>query len=105
MSRSSTSILALGLVSMLSLGFGARATWAMPASPDWRGAEKAMGLPGVNLPGGVFKIGIPRRDLHVRMGNVEVKTALALGGWLGMMPMPNGEVMGMGDVFLTNPEV
>lgn len=105
MPRSHNRFLAVGLGLMLSLGPGTRAALAQEGSPDWRGAEKAIGLPGVALLGGVFKIGIPRRDLRVKMGNVEVKPALALGGWLGMMPTAGGEVMGMGDIFLTAPEV
>lgn len=104
MSRSVVSLLALGLGLSVSCGVPAGLAAEDPA-PDWSGAVKAMGLSGSHFPGGVFKIGIPRRDLHVTLGGVTVKPALALGGWLGMIPMSGGEVMGMGDLVLTVPEV
>jgi hypothetical protein len=34
------------------------------------------------MPGGVYRVGLPRSDLHVTLDGVEVKPALALG-WLG----------------------
>jgi hypothetical protein len=55
-------------------------------------------------PGGVYKIGLPRSDLHVVLDGVEVKPALALGSWLAFEPMGK-EAMVMGDLVLTEQEV
>jgi hypothetical protein len=45
-----------------------------------------------------------RSDLQVTLEGVTIKPALALGGWLGFEPMPDGAVV-MGDLVLTETEV
>ena len=34
------------------------------------------------MPGGVYRVGMPRTDLHVTLDGVELKPTLALGSWL-----------------------
>jgi hypothetical protein len=41
------------------------------------------------MPGGVYRIGLPRTDLKVVLNGVELKTALALGSWLDLS-VPGG---------------
>ena len=49
---------------------------------DWTQVESALGRKGALQPGNVYKFGLPRTDLKVKVGDVSVKPALALGGWL-----------------------
>jgi hypothetical protein len=66
--------------------------------------SKTLGHSASVQPGDVFKVGLPRTDLHVRVGQVEIKPALALGGWLAFKETNHG-VMVMGDLVLTEDEV
>ena len=63
-----------------------------------------MGKPGTLQPDGVYKISLPRTDLHVKVGEVELKPALALGSWIAFRRMA-AETMVMGDLVLTEDEV
>lgn len=71
---------------------------------DWKPVADAIGKPGTVQPDGVYKIGLPRTDLHVKVGDVEVKPTLALGSWLAFRKMV-AETMVMGDLVLTEDEV
>ena len=52
------------------------------------------------MPGGVYRVGLPRTDLHVTLDGVAIKPTLALGSWLAFQS--NGDVtMVMGDLVLT----
>ncbi len=55
-------------------------------------------------PGDVYKVGLPRTDLHVKVGDVEIKPALALGGWLAFKQAEHGAMV-MGDLVLSEDEV
>jgi len=55
-------------------------------------------------PGDVYKVSLPRTDMKVTVGGVELKPALALGSWLAFKK--TGEMtMVMGDLVLTEDEV
>lgn len=74
------------------------------ASPDqWQAVAKALGKEG-SVQGEVYKVGLPRTDLKVSVGDVAVKPALALGSWLAFKPMGE-QTMAMGDLVLTEDEV
>ena len=75
-----------------------------PAATDWKPIEQAIGKAGTIQPDGVYKIGLPRTDLHVKVGDVEVKPTLALGSWIAFRKMA-AETMVMGDLVLTEDEV
>jgi Domain of Unknown Function (DUF1259) len=66
--------------------------------------EQAIGKPGSIQPDGVYKIGLPRTDLHVKVGDVEVKPTLALGSWVAFQKRV-AETIAMGDLVLTEDEV
>jgi len=51
--------------------------------------------------GGVHRYGIS--DLQVTLDGVVIRPALALGGWLGFAPAPDGAIV-MGDLVLTESE-
>jgi len=74
------------------------------APADWKQVEQAIGKAGNVQPDGVYKIGLPRTDLHVKVGDVEVKPTLALGSWVAFRKMA-AETMVMGDLVLTEDEV
>jgi hypothetical protein len=77
---------------------------ASAAEVDWSKVDEAIGKPGANQPGGVHKFGLPRSDLKVTVDGVAIKPTLALGSWIGFMPMGNG-AMFMGDLVLTENEI
>ena len=56
------------------------------------------------MPGGVYRIGLPRSDLKVVLDGVELKTALALGSWLAFQSQGD-QAQVMGDLGLTADQV
>jgi len=96
----------------LSIAF-AGATCALliaSASPSlaqdarWQAVAQALGKAGTEMPGGIYRIGLPRTDLHVTLDGIELKPTFALGSWVAFMPMGN-RAMVMGDLVLTENEV
>ena len=61
----------------------------------------------VNLqPGDVYKVGFPRTDLKVTLGNLRIELGLALGSWAAFKKVGEGdEAMVMGDLVLLTAEV
>jgi hypothetical protein len=49
---------------------------------DWKAVEQALGKAGSMQAGDVYKVSLPRSDLKVTVGGVELKPALALGSWV-----------------------
>lgn len=75
-----------------------------PVAVDWKAVEAALGKPGSAQPGNVYKFGLPRTDLMVQVGSVQVKPTLALGAWLAFQPMAT-DTRVMGDLVLLEDEV
>jgi uncharacterized protein DUF1259 len=71
---------------------------------DWSATDRALGRPGKPQPGEVQKYSFARSDLHVTVGSVAVKPALALGGWVAFKG-GGGKSMAMGDLVLTETEI
>lgn len=90
----------LGLIGMLTLAAPARA-----AEPWEQAVAAAIGRPGTEMPGGVYRIGLPRSDLKVTLDGVTIKPALALGSWLAFVGHGQDQAMVMGDLVLTDTEV
>ncbi|HEY7579948.1 MAG TPA: DUF1259 domain-containing protein [Acetobacteraceae bacterium] len=74
------------------------------AQPDWSKVSAALGKSGTEMPGDVYRVGLPRTDLHVTLDGVELKPGFALGSWLAFRPEGN-ETMVMGDLVLTETEI
>ena len=55
-------------------------------------------------PGDVYKVSLPRSDLQVTAGGVQIKPALALGSWVAFKKAGD-TTMVMGDLVLTEDEV
>lgn len=82
---------------------------------DWSAVESVFGKKGMVQDNG-FKIGFPRSDLKVKVGDFAVEPGFALGSWIGFldvgksmkgnkaMKMEN-QVMMMGDLVLLDTEV
>jgi hypothetical protein len=74
------------------------------AAPDWNAVGQALGKAGTEMAGGVYRVGLPRTDLHVQLGDIELKPTFALGSWVAFAPMGD-QTMVMGDLVLTEDEV
>jgi Domain of Unknown Function (DUF1259) len=74
------------------------------AEPDWKAVAQALGKEGAVQGGSVYRVGLPRTDLKVKLDGVDIKPGFALGSWLAFMPMGD-EAMAMGDLVLTGEEV
>src|ERR1041385_5577308 len=74
------------------------------AAQDWKPVEDAMSRPGVAQAGDVYRFNFPRGDMHVMVGDVAIKPAFALGGWVAFKK--HGDAfMAMGDLVLADSEV
>jgi hypothetical protein len=73
------------------------------AAPDWNAVATALGKSGTDM-NGVYRVGLPRTDLHVTLDGVVLKPTLALGSWLVFSPMGDKSVV-MGDLVLTEAEI
>jgi hypothetical protein len=70
----------------------------------WSAVDQALGRPGTTQPDGVRRYAFPRSDLKVQLDGVQIRPALALGGWLAFQPMGSSAVV-MGDLVLTPDDV
>jgi hypothetical protein len=70
---------------------------------DWKKIDEVLGRSGA-LTGDVHRYGFPRTDLRVTLDGVDIKPALALGGWVAFKPSHDG-VMMMGDIVLLETEI
>jgi len=95
------SVLSLSIVGAFFLGWSSH---AQQPSFDWTPIGAALGKPGTVQPDGVYKISLPRNDLQVKVGDVQIKPALALGSWVAFRKMA-AQTMVMGDLVLTEDEV
>jgi len=78
------------------------ASWA--SDTQWSAVADALGKSGTEMPGGVYRVGMPRTDLQVTLDGVSLKPTFALGSWVAFKPMGK-EAMVMGDLVLTENEI
>lgn len=71
---------------------------------QWQRVTDALGRQGQLQPDGVYKVGMPRKDLHVLLGGVELKPTFALGAWVAFTDSGSDSQV-MGDLVLTVDEV
>ena len=74
------------------------------SEPQWAPVAQALGKSGNEMPGGIYRVGMPRTDLHVTLDGIELKPTFALGSWVAFQPMGQ-ETMVMGDLVLTETEI
>src|SRR5213593_2713610 len=78
---------------------------AFAADPEWmKSVGEALGKTGSSMPGGIYRVGLPRSDLKVTLDGVEIKPALALSSWLAFRKSGDGAMI-MGDLVLTSDEI
>jgi hypothetical protein len=93
------------LLQLASLAaFAAAVPPAAAADPAWDAVAKAIGRPGTEMPGGVYRVGIGRSDLTVMVDGVQIKPPLALGTYLAFKKTGK-QAMVMGDLVLLQEEV
>src|SRR5436309_8911313 len=74
-----------------------------PSGTVWDSVGRILGTAPTSA-AGYIRYNLPRRDLTVRIGDVTVAPALALGAWAGFSGEPNDATM-MGDLVLTAAEL
>ncbi|MEP7326751.1 MAG: DUF1259 domain-containing protein [Gemmatimonadota bacterium] len=74
-------------------------------SIDWTAVAQALGKAGAIQPGDVYKVGLPRTDLHVSLDGVAINPSLALGSWAAFKQTDSNQAMVMGDLVLLESEV
>src|SRR5947207_14311372 len=73
----------ISAVAALLLINPARQQAQQPLAPvDWEQVDAGLGKSGALQPDVAYKVGMPRSELHVTIGGVAVKPALALGSWV-----------------------
>jgi hypothetical protein len=77
---------------------------ATAADGDWARVGEALGKPGTEMPGRVYRVGLPRTDIKATLDGVELKPGFALGGWVAF-EKAGAQSMVMGDLVLTADEV
>jgi len=88
----------------VALSAGLAAT-TVQAAEQWQSqVAEALGKPGTEMPGGVYRVALPRTDIKATLDGVELKPGFALGGWLAF-DMHGNSGMVMGDLVLTAEEV
>jgi len=92
-------LLCAGIIALLMPRVGTAAT-----DTQWEPVAQALGKSGTEMPGGVYRIGLPRTDLSVTLDGVSLKPGFALGSWVAFEPMGK-EAMVMGDLVLTQEEI
>jgi hypothetical protein len=94
--------LALGVIALTAVPLRAQEA----KDPTWQQVDEVFGAAGKDLPGGVHRFGWPRRDLAVKVGDVAVEAALALGSWGAFVKTGQGrQAMAMGDLVLLEAEL
>ncbi len=88
---------------ILGLGTGTLTASAQSPQTPWDSVATILQAAGTAT-GGYHRYNVPRRDITLRIGDVTVAPALALGSWAGFSGEPQDATV-MGDMVLTAPEV
>lgn len=90
------------VATLLALALALRAYAQTPVT--WKGVDSVLSRSGT-LQGETYRVGFPRNDLHVTVGAVTVRPALALGSWVAFKQTKDSLAMLMGDLVLLESEV
>ena len=95
----------IGLIAICLLTWGCTFAHSQDESAaTWKPVETALGRSGQMQPGGVYKFGLPRKDLKVVKSGVSIAPGLALGSCLAFKTGASGAMV-MGDLVLTEEEI
>src|SRR5256886_14756050 len=87
-------VITVALVSRQPIPGGAE---QVPGGDEWKAVEEALGRKGAVQPGDVFRVGLPRTDLKVKVQGVDVKAGFALGSYAAFRKTSK-DAMVMGDL-------
>jgi uncharacterized protein DUF1259 len=90
---------------LLALVVSAPGSRAQQSTIQWSAVEDAFGRKAVPQAADVMRFNFPRTDLAVRVGDVALKPAFALGSWIAFLPTGAGKAVAMGDLVLLDGEV
>jgi hypothetical protein len=91
-------------LSCLACALLASLVFAQEVPKDYADAATYLNKKG-DYKANVFKLGIPRNDLHMRVDGVDLPTAFGFGGWVAMTKGDGGKEVMMGDLVLLESEV
>ena len=94
-------VITVALVSRQPIPGGAE---QMSGGDEWKAVEEALGRKGAVQPGDVYRVGLPRTDLKVKVHGVDVKAGFALGSYAAFRKTSK-DAMVMGDLVLLDEEV
>ena len=75
-----------------------------PLAAAWDSVAQILQASPPSATGGYYRYGLPRRDITLKIGDVTVSPALALGAWAGFSGAPSDATV-MGDLVLLASEV
>jgi len=104
MNKKHPPIAASAVLFFLISGLGVLAQAGGNKAEEWQPVEQAIGRSGQVQADGAYKLAFPRSDLKVTLEGVDLKPALALGGWVAFSK-PGADSMVMGDLVLTEDEI
>ena len=73
--------------------------------PDWKAVSDLVGLPGVLMEDGMYKITLPRPQLGTGLDGRPLAAGVGLACWVGFAPCECGLTMIMGDTCLLRGEL
>jgi hypothetical protein len=89
----------------VALGLALAAGTASAQTPSEIAAiTAALGRPGTVMPGGVYRVGLPRADLDVSLDGVRLRPGFALGSYAAFEALP-GKTLVVGDLCLLESEI
>src|SRR5438270_7628805 len=95
---------AAALCSIAAIALAIGSANSLGSEQQWAPVAQALGKSGTEMPGGIYRVGMPRTDLNVTLDGVMLKPGFALGSWVAFEPMGR-EAMAMGDLVLTEDEI
>ncbi len=75
-----------------------------PTAIDWETVGQAVGKEGELMAGDVYRINLPRSDLSVTSGGVDIEPGFALGSYAAFQQTSDNEALILGDLVLTEDE-
>ena len=91
-------------MTVMTLPTFAQQTSSPQSDAAWKPVESALGRSGKMQPDGSYKFSMPRKDMNVTVGGMQVKAGLALGSWAAFMGSGNNSTV-MGDLVLAESEI
>ncbi|WP_329248817.1 DUF1259 domain-containing protein [Actinoallomurus sp. NBC_01490] len=81
-------------------------TLSATSNAGWEDVARALGRSGkLSADKKVYRVSFPRSDLKVTSYGVSIKPGLALGGYTAFTRYPDGLILMMGDLVVTEPEL